>query len=98
MIDYAKGLESLMKRLEDWKNKRESKFDTRIISGNDIKLFPGDDISISLGRFAKNISTLSKQVPKALSLSLETAHIFELRSSVNKGKYLTILLDFINLH
>lgn len=86
IIDYGKGLESLMKRLENWKDQRASKCNSTNICDAGYSCSIVNDISISLGRLAKNISTLSKQVPKSLSLVTETAHMFELRSSINKGK------------
>lgn len=57
-----------------------------------------NEVSIFLGRLARNIGLLSKELPKAISLSTEeNKPVFELRSSINKDvKYLDIqntLLD-----
>lgn len=45
----------------------------------------GNEVSIFLGRLARNIALLSKELPKSLTLSTETIPVFELRSSINKG-------------
>ncbi|CAO3650291.1 unnamed protein product [Mucor hiemalis] len=56
-----------------------------------------NEISIFLGRLARNIATLSKDLPKSLSLSAEVVPIFELRSSINRSPQYTkiqnVLLD-----
>lgn len=57
-----------------------------------------NEVSIFLGRLTRNIGLLSKELPKAISLSTEeNKPVFELRSSINKDvKYLDIqntLLD-----
>lgn len=57
-----------------------------------------NEVSIFLGRLARNIGLLSKELPKAISLSTEeNKPVFELRSSISKDvKYLDIqntLLD-----
>jgi hypothetical protein len=47
-----------------------------------------NDLHIFIGRLAKNIATLSKELPKALLISAHsTPPAFELRSSINKGKH-----------
>lgn len=55
-----------------------------------------NELSIFFGRLARNIAYLSKELPKALLVSVDTAPIFELRSSINKGKFKYISL-FIGL-
>ncbi|KAK4518497.1 RNA export factor gle2 [Mucor velutinosus] len=57
-----------------------------------------NEVSIFLGRLARNIGLLSKELPKAISLSIDdNKPVFELRSSINKdAKYISIqntLLD-----
>lgn len=55
--------------------------------------------SIFLGRLARNIANLSKELPKALLLTANTTSAFELHSSINKGKLYNfeILIEFNNL-
>lgn len=48
-----------------------------------------NEISIFIGRLARNIATLSKDLPKSLNLSAEVVPIFELRSSINKSPQYT---------
>lgn len=46
-----------------------------------------NDLHVFIGRLAKNIAIVSKELPKALFISAHsTLPVFELRSSINKGK------------
>ncbi|KAI8067633.1 uncharacterized protein B0P05DRAFT_552326 [Gilbertella persicaria] len=49
--------------------------------------------SIFLGRLAKNIGCLSKELPKALSVSLDTMPVFELRSRIHQDLKYTQVQD-----
>ncbi|KAI9265716.1 hypothetical protein EDC94DRAFT_634171 [Helicostylum pulchrum] len=58
-----------------------------------------NELSIFFGRLARNIAYLSKELPKALLLSVDTAPIFELRSSVNKDpKYTATQNELISTY
>lgn len=69
-----------------------------MIDWTDQKMVNG--VSIFLGRLARNIGLLSKELPKAISLSTEeNKPVFELRSNINKDiKYLDIQNTLLNTY
>ncbi|CAO3621888.1 unnamed protein product [Mucor fragilis] len=59
-----------------------------------------NEVSVFLGRLARNIGLLSKELPKAISLSTDDSKpVFELRSSISKdAKYISIQKTLLNTY